>query len=252
MFCKDAAFVDLSIEPNQILVHWLLADGIGPELEGLVVAAAGATGRDQIRHPNTTALAQQIELGEKISRRPPHELGFLTEAYRSIWAAGEVRWQYLSVYRIFEHAWLRTIFDELNRDFMQSPDIALKNANEALASERAQFEKAVAAHDVRAEFEEFRKKFKVLLATNRFCCAIDKRVSPDKASHAKGEKPDSVKGEEWRTGVRICYQIRCAIVHAGAAGPYYENFNDADSAVGQLLPSLEFAMQKFIGIAVGS
>lgn len=237
LYCAEAKFVELRISSDQVIAHWLSSQ-LSQPVTTVIAGAAGALVRDEAAHELATAKASQLDISSGFLSKPEVELKFLSEAYRLIVLAGEVRWQFLGFYRVFEHAWLRTIHSELARAFLHNPNEALKKAQEALASERMKFEETVDLLSVQSEFTDFRTEFDGLIGTNnRFCHAIQRVIE---------RQTDA--GGEWRVGVRICYQIRCAVVHSGEAGPYYESFDDADEAVLRLLVYLERAMNRIIGI----
>lgn len=239
LYCEQADFVDLRISAGQVIAHWR-DENLQPHVAAVIASATGALVRSESAYEIATSRASQIDVAASLLTKSEADAKFLAEAYRLIALAGEVRWQFLGFYRVFEHAWLRTIHAQLTKAFLASPMEALKSAEEALASERMKFEETVDLLGVRAEFADFNSEFQALLAANnRFSHAINRII----------DKNAGIDGG-WRIGVRACYQIRCAVVHSGEMGPYHESFEDADGAIIRLLVHLERAMNKMIGFAV--
>ena len=99
----------------------------------------------------------------------------------------------------------------------------------------------VEACHLETEFEIFCDDFeKATKALNRFAAAIEYAI--DKTALDKAPKKS-------KKGALLCYKIRCAIVHGGSSGPIFDSYDDANDLIDFVLPSLEYAVSKFLGIS---
>lgn len=73
---------------------------------------------------------------------------------------------------------------------------------------------------------------------NRFSIALFDRL----------KKRGSHRGEKWKTGAALVYQIRCAIVHAGGKDMIFDSYPDGENAIEAVLPHVEYAALLLVGI----
>ncbi|TAA43180.1 hypothetical protein EAT51_05770 [Pseudoxanthomonas winnipegensis] len=145
-----------------------------------------------------------------------------------------VRWRFVSIYRIFEAAYLVNVKERLLADFMSRPNEVLAAAQEALASELASFQKVVVEGRLSAHFDLVRQAVDAD-KENKFLHAIKRSLYRSKLSaHEKG--------------VAYCYKVRCAIVHAGQHDVVFDRFDDAEAGVNLLVPLLEPAILDLLGL----
>lgn len=72
---------------------------------------------------------------------------------------------------------------------------------------------------------------------NKFACAIKRKCKAQSTSGGKVEK-----------GTTYLYTVRCSIAHAGLGDLFIEQFEDATPLIIELLPILEEAVLKLVGI----
>jgi hypothetical protein len=154
-------------------------------------------------------------------------------------AATEVRvkWRYLSLYRILEHGYIEGVFNELSNRFFSEPKEAVKSATNALGSEVEQLIRLVEAHRLQDYFDEVLRVNDDLVASqNQFAILVEREAAK------RGFQAS------YKRGVAVCYQVRCAIVHAGSYSVMFDKTPGADYALVRHLPELERAVIGFLGI----
>jgi hypothetical protein len=146
------------------------------------------------------------------------------------------RWRFLSFYRILEHGYLESVLSGLMTRFYSEPKDALDSAQGALKSEVEQLVRLVESHNLQAYFEEIWNINEWLIGKlNQFAILVKREA--DKKGY----------GDLYKRGVAICYQVRCAIVHAGYA-VVFDRSPGAEEALSLHLPELERAVVHFLGI----
>lgn len=154
----------------------------------------------------------------------------------------KTKWRYLSVYRIFEHAYLSDVLETLRASFFFSPKESLAVATTSLDSELNQFIALVQHAGLDNHFDSLHDEFEKSRASgNRFAAALEH--SFEHLGQLRTVKRKSQKG------VLICYKIRCAIVHAGISSPIFDAFPDGPACLEAVLPVCESAVLQFLGIS---
>ena len=153
----------------------------------------------------------------------------------------KAKWRYLSIYRIFEHGYLATVFETLKSAFFSSPKESVAAAAAALDSELNQFFALAQNAALQVYFESLHDAFYGARASgNRFASALDHSLN--QTGQVKLAK------NKWQKGVLICYKTRCAIVHAGASSPIFDAYPDGPECLQVMLPACESALLQFVGI----
>lgn len=145
-----------------------------------------------------------------------------------------IKWRFVSLYRIFESAYLVVLKEKITKDFLDRPSQVLSEASAALESELKTFQELVETRQLDAFFESIR----VLVdgdSTNRFLFAL-KRPRRGKQSSTG-----------WRQGVSYIYRMRCAIVHAGQDDIVFDRYADGEAALNIVLNVLESAVLSLLG-----
>ena len=179
------------------------------------------------------ACAAQAVVDPEMARRGRNiALDCLANSYRT----SPLKFRFLELYRVMEALFLADVKARLLEAFDKEPNAALSEAVEALKSELKQIIRLAEAN--REPFEECWSVLHDLKNTNQFVAALFRRI--------KG-RTDAEAGR-WNNGAALVYQIRCAVVHAGAKDMIYEQFSDADVALEAVLPSVERAALLMVGI----
>lgn len=155
------------------------------------------------------------------------------------YATSPLKFRFLELYRVMEALFLADVKSRLIADFDAAPAVALNDALDALQSELKQITALAEPHQ--DLFEECWTVLDGFRNTNRFATALFKRLEKKKAN---GEG-------KWQTGAALIYQIRCAVVHAGEKDMIFENFVDGDAAIKAILPTVERAALRMLGITLG-
>jgi hypothetical protein len=155
------------------------------------------------------------------------------------YATSPLKFRFLELYRVMEALFIADVKSRLLAAFDAEPTIALNDALEALQSELKQIIALAEPHD--DLFQEFWTLLDALRNTNQFATALFRRLDKKKLNG----------GPKWQTGAALIYQIRCAVVHAGEKDMIFENFPDGDAAVKAILPTVERAALKMLGITLG-
>jgi hypothetical protein len=145
-----------------------------------------------------------------------------------------IKWRFVSLYRIFESAYLVGLKEKITGDFLDRPSQVLSEASAALESELKTFQKLVETR----QLEDFFESIRVFVdgdSTNKFLSAL-KRPQ-------RGKKTPS----GWRQGVSYTYRIRCAIVHGGQDDIVFDRYADGEAALKSLLDVLENAVLSLLG-----
>lgn len=156
-------------------------------------------------------------------------------------AFGEIviRWRFLSLYRILERGYLRSILQNINQEFMKSPKSTVNYASQRLDDEYSQFVGLVKAHQMDSFFEDFANCIESLSdSMNRYVIMLKREISENRLN----------KNTKVENGVLQCYKVRCSIVHAGVGALVIDEFSDADDALRSLVVPLENAVIKYVGI----
>jgi hypothetical protein len=150
------------------------------------------------------------------------------------------RWRFLQFYRILEQGYLDVILEKLKVEFKGAPKQALADASKSLESEYEQLRTLINTANLSGFFEEvvdlIASRKNDSMNPNRFAWNLEKGI----------EGRGSRKGDK---GAALVYAIRCAIAHAGDRSVFYEQCEDADVLVLDILPVLESAVFSFIGIS---
>lgn len=150
-----------------------------------------------------------------------------------------IRWRFLSLYRILERGYLKSILQNINQEFMKSPKSTVNNALQILDDEYSQFVGLVKDHDMNSFFEDFATCIESLCKSmNKYAIMLKKEISENELN----------KNSKVKNGVLLCYKVRCSIVHAGASAIVIDEFSDSDDALRSLVTPLENAVIKYVGI----
>ncbi|MBT0778934.1 hypothetical protein [Paracoccus sp. pheM1] len=155
------------------------------------------------------------------------------------YATSPLKFRFLELYRVMEALFLADVKKRLLDNFDAEPALALSAASNALQSELSQIVALAEPH--KELFEECWTNLNDLKNTNRFVTALFKRLDNKKAN-GQGK---------WQSGAALIYQIRCAVVHAGEKDMIFENFTDGDAAILAILPTVEIAALRMLGITLG-
>lgn len=155
------------------------------------------------------------------------------------YATSPLKFRFLELYRVMEALFLADVKKRLFDTFDAEPLSALSVASSALQSELNQI---IALSEPHKEiFEQCWADLDVIKNTNRFVSALFKRLDSKRASGLG----------RWQSGAALIYQIRCAVVHAGEKDMIFENFPDGDAAILAILPRVENAALRMLGITLG-
>lgn len=146
-----------------------------------------------------------------------------------------IKWRFISLYRIFEAAYLIGLKEKITKEFLDRPSQILAEASMALQSELKTFQELVETRHLDSFFETIRVAVDGD-TSNRFLFAL-KRPQRGKDTHTK-----------WRQGVSYIYRMRCAIVHAGQDDIVFDRYPDGEAGLNVVLGSLESAMLNLLGI----
>lgn len=155
------------------------------------------------------------------------------------YATTPLKFRFLELYRVMEALFIADVKSRLMADFDTEPSVALSDALDALQSELKQITALAEKHQ--DLFEACWTAMDGMKNTNRFVAAVFKRLEKKKAN-GRGK---------WQTGAALIYQLRCSIVHAGEKDMIFENFPDGDAAIKAILPIVERAALRMIGITLG-
>ena len=155
------------------------------------------------------------------------------------YATSPLKFRFLELYRVMEALFLADVKGKMLAAFDAEPSAALNDALEALQSELKQITALAEAHQ--ELFEECWTLLDGLRNSNQFATALFRRLLKKRLNG----------GAKWQTGAALVYQIRCAVVHAGEKDMIFENFPDGDTAVKAILPTVERAALKMLGITLG-
>jgi hypothetical protein len=158
-----------------------------------------------------------------------------------------IKWRFLSLYRILERGYLKSILSKIQQEFMRSPQTTISDASQLLSNECSQFVGLVRDHDLRSFFEDFATDLDILSSgMNKYAIMLKRELSEDKLLSRQAFAP----GNKYVKGVLLCYKIRCSIVHAGASHLMFDEFSDADDALRSLLMPLGNAVMNYVGITM--
>ncbi len=161
------------------------------------------------------------------------------ECLLNSYATSPLKFRFLELYRVMEALFLADVKNRLITAFDAEPATSLAEATEALKSELRQI--TALAEPYQDLFEECWNKLEALKNTNQFAAALFRRVA-EKKVNAQGK---------WKTGAALVYQTRCAVVHAGEKDMIFEKFSDGDAAIMAILPPIERAALRMLGITLG-
>lgn len=188
--------------------------------------AGGATEFDQF---SSAVLAPGEGRGAKVA------LDCLINSY----ATSPLKFRFLELYRVMEALFLADVKNRLMAAFDAEPAVSLAAATESLKSELRQITALAEPHQ--DLFEECWDRLNGLKNTNQFATALFRRAAEKK-----------VNGQgKWQVGAVLVYQVRCAVVHAGEKDMIFENFPDGDAAINAILPPIERAALRMLGITLG-
>jgi hypothetical protein len=113
----------------------------------------------------------------------------------------------------------------------------LRQADKSIGSELEQLKNLVVSENLELFFDFIFDDLKEIESNgNKFALKINVKANST-GSQSKGDR-----------GAAAVYAIRCAIAHAGVRDIYYEQYPDADDAVGRILATFEEAIFHFLGI----
>lgn len=155
------------------------------------------------------------------------------------YATSPLKFRFLELYRVMEALFLADVKKKLLDSFDAEPSLALSVASTALQSELNQIIALAEPH--KELFEECWTELNAIKNNNRFVAALFRRLESKKVN-------DQGK---WQSGAALIYQFRCAVVHAGEKDMIFENFSDGDAAILAILPTVETAALRMLGITLG-
>lgn len=234
MSLPDLCTAEHQQKRNILLVLWLVTAHPAQELVRAMIAARPPTriGVNGCAWSGATNI--ELRTGNRVFTHSDPALlrRLFTEACTQVVG----RWRYLSFYRILENGYLENILNTINAEFYAEPKKVIEFALSAVKSEIEQFTSLVEKNGLQAHFEEMWNINERLAGTgNQFAASV------------KRESEKRTVNEPYKKGVGICYQIRCAIVHAGYA-VIFDRSAGAEEALTLQLPELEKAVVHFLGI----
>ncbi|WP_373928665.1 hypothetical protein QTN93_00455 [Sphingomonas aerolata] len=155
------------------------------------------------------------------------------------YATAPLKFRFLELYRVMEALFIADVKSRLLLAFDAEPAAALNVALDALQSELRQITALAEPHQ--ELFEECLTLLGAIKNNNQFAAALFRRSTQRKLN----------SGGKWQTGAALVYQIRCAVVHAGEKDIIFESFPDGDAAISAILPTVERAALKMLGITLG-
>jgi hypothetical protein len=155
----------------------------------------------------------------------------------------KAKWRFLSLYRILEHGYLLQVFQTLEADFFNLPEVSLDAALKLVKSELKQFVALAEKTPLQNEFKNFFDEFqKHKVAGNKLAHAIEHSIK-------QMNQQNQVNGD-WQMGVLLCYKLRCSIVHSGLSAPIFDAYADGPALLEAVLPICESITLSFIGITI--
>lgn len=152
--------------------------------------------------------------------------------------ASPVKYRFVELYRVFETEYLRDAFRNFESKFFQDPESALNKLASTLKSERSQL--YALAEPISEYFEAIFESYSLLKdGNNRLIWALHRSIS---------RKYGNDFNPSWKAGASVVYALRCAIVHAGEKDVVFEAFADGEVALEKIIPLLELAALRMIGI----
>lgn len=198
----------------------------------LVIALSGSVRKQRCAPPPIGWLARSAFTTSETSLSL-HEKMLAGQLLQRALSETSPRWRFLNLYRIFESAYLLNLQSAFSSGFLEDPKKTVDEIRSALESELGTFSTLVDNAGLKADFEVIRGAVHADRG-NRFLWALKNRKGSETA---------------WQQGVQYIYQARCSIVHAGQHAPVYERYVDADAAICTLLPHVEDATFRLLGIA---
>lgn len=157
----------------------------------------------------------------------------------------DIRWKFLGFYRVLEYGYLKSVLESLERSFFRSPKSALAEAQESIGTEINQFINLIETCGLISYFDRFVDVAdKLRMENNQFCSSLERQWD-------KETRKPQFSGK-FKKGAYLCYQVRCAIVHAGDISLLYESFDDADMALLAFAIPLEEAITEYLGFEIVS
>lgn len=154
------------------------------------------------------------------------------------------KWRFLSFYRTVEHIYVGSVLKQLTENFFGSPKDAVESASKSLAAEVEQLRLVVEENDLKDRFTEFADQFDTAARRgDQLAVAIQRQMRSKTKQRNETQTPS-----KWSVGVRYCYQVRCAIAHAGQATAFVEKYPDWRKTIGCLCPNLETAVLQLFGV----
>lgn len=151
------------------------------------------------------------------------------------------RWRFLQFYRLLEQGYLEVILGTISAEFLHDPKQALKQAEKATSSELEQLKNLISSEGLDIYFEFIYDDLEEAARSgNKFATRVNAKANTT-GGIAKRDR-----------GAAAVYAIRCAIAHAGVRDIYYEQFQDADVAVGRILSAFEEAVFHFLGVTLAA
>ena len=174
-----------------------------------------------------------------IALRPGRGLKVALDCLLNSYATSPLKFRFLELYRVMEALFIADVKNRLLDNFDAEPAVALNEALDALKSELKQIIALAEPHQ--DLFEECWTALDGVRTTNHFAAALFRRVETKKENNQG----------RWQTGAALIYQIRCAVVHAGEKDMIFENFSDGDAAMKIVIPTVERAALRMLGITLG-
>lgn len=150
-----------------------------------------------------------------------------------------LKFRFLELYRIVEARFLSEIKSNLDNRFKLEPKLALEDALKALKSELNQI--ILLAKNNQNLFELFYDKLHSIKNINKFCASLFKKLENSETK---------VSNPKWTAGAALFYYIRCAVVHAGEKDIIYENFDDSEDVIVEVIKDIEIISLKICGMEI--
>ena len=269
-FLEVLAFPSLPIAPPLEIEEWifhLFLNSFIPNLagwretvsgRGITVCHTGKNVPDKVAQLCQTLAMGILEYSVARSTSPliaarganliPHKNAHTAPAANQLLAESlreaNPKWRFLSFYRTVEHIYVGSVLKQLTESFFGSPKDAVESASKSLAAEVEQLRLVVEENDLKDRLTEFADKFDSASKRGDQLALAIQRQMRSKAS----QKNEGENSQRWSVGVRYCYQVRCAIAHAGQATAFVEKYSDWRKTLDSLCPQLESAVLQLFGI----
>lgn len=158
---------------------------------------------------------------------------FRFNSFVNSFAINRLKYRYIELFRILENLYIHEQYKYIVNNFLISPKKVVGEVSKNISGEIEQLLHISTIKEMQTAFEKIYQDIdNEVNRGNKFAKAVKEKLTY--YTNTRNLKMEY----QYKKGGAMLYAIRCAIVHSGEIDIVYENFDDGDELLDQLMPNM--------------